>query len=66
MQVRLMVVDDSAFMRMIISDAASKIEGVIVVGTARNGLDAIENIERYSAANNHYVFETKTNYQWTC
>ena len=47
MQVRLMVVDDSAFMRMIISDAASKIEGVVVVGTARNGQDAIENIERY-------------------
>ncbi|MFH5834882.1 chemotaxis response regulator protein-glutamate methylesterase [Proteiniclasticum sp. C24MP] len=47
MQVRLMVVDDSAFMRKIISDAASEIEGVTVVGTARNGQDAIESIERY-------------------
>ena len=47
MQVRLMVVDDSAFMRKIISDAASKIEGVIVVGTARNGQDAIECIDKY-------------------
>lgn len=47
MQVRLMVVDDSAFMRKIVSDAASKVTGVTVVGTARNGLDAIENIERY-------------------
>lgn len=47
MQVRLMVVDDSAFMRKIVSDAASKVNGVTVVGTARNGLDAIENIERY-------------------
>lgn len=46
MQVRLMVVDDSAFMRKIVSDAASRIEGVIVVGTARNGEDALENIER--------------------
>ena len=47
MQVRLMVVDDSAFMRKIVSDAASKVVGVTVVGTARNGMDAIENIERY-------------------
>lgn len=47
MQVRLMVVDDSAFMRKIVSDAASKVTGVTVVGTARNGVDAIENIERY-------------------
>lgn len=47
MQVKLMVVDDSAFMRKIVSDAASKVHGVTVVGTARNGLDAIENIERY-------------------
>lgn len=47
MQVRLMVVDDSAFMRKIVSDAASRVNGVTVVGTARNGLDAIENIERY-------------------
>jgi len=47
MQVRLMVVDDSAFMRKIVSDAASKVVGVTVVGTARNGIDAIENIERY-------------------
>lgn len=46
MQVRLMVVDDSAFMRKIVSDAASRIEGVTVVGTARNGEDALENIER--------------------
>jgi len=47
MQIRLMVVDDSAFMRKIVSDAASKIEGVMVVGTARNGQDAIDNIERH-------------------
>jgi len=47
MQIRLMVVDDSAFMRKIVSDAASKIEGVMVVGTARNGQDAIDYIERH-------------------
>ncbi|HCW72549.1 MAG TPA: chemotaxis response regulator protein-glutamate methylesterase, partial [Clostridiaceae bacterium] len=47
MQIRLMVVDDSAFMRKIVSDAASKIDGVMVVGTARNGQDAIDNIERH-------------------
>ncbi len=46
MPIRLMVVDDSAFMRMIVSDAASKIENVLLVGTARNGEDALEQIQR--------------------
>ncbi len=46
MPIKLMVVDDSAFMRMIVSDAASKIEDVILVGTARNGEDALEQIPR--------------------
>jgi len=46
MPIRLMVVDDSAFMRKIITDAASQVEGVEVVGIARNGLDAIEAIPR--------------------
>lgn len=46
MPVRLMVVDDSAFMRRIVSDAASQIEGIEVVGAARNGQEALENIPR--------------------
>jgi two-component system chemotaxis response regulator CheB len=41
-----MVVDDSAFMRRIVSDAASQIEGIEVVGAARNGQEALENIPR--------------------
>jgi two-component system chemotaxis response regulator CheB len=46
MPIRLMIVDDSAFMRKIIGDAASQVEGVQVVGIARNGLDAIEALPR--------------------
>lgn len=44
--IRLMVVDDSAFMRKIVSDAASNIPQVTLVGTARNGEDALEQIDR--------------------
>ena len=46
MPVRLMVVDDSAFMRKIIGDAVSEISGVEIVGIARNGADALEAIPR--------------------
>ncbi len=46
MSIRLMVVDDSAFMRKIVSDAASNIPQVTLVGTARNGEDALEQIDR--------------------
>ena len=46
MSIRLLVVDDSAFMRRIVSDAASRIKRISVVGTARNGEDALEQIER--------------------
>lgn len=46
MPVRLMVVDDSAFMRKIIGDAVSQISGVEIAGFARNGADAIEAIPR--------------------
>lgn len=46
MSIRLMVVDDSAFMRKIVSDAASNIAEVTLVGTARNGEDALEQIQR--------------------
>ena len=46
MPVRLMVVDDSAFMRKIIGDAVLQISGVEIVGIARNGADAIGAIPR--------------------
>jgi len=46
MPVRMMVVDDSAFMRKIIGDAVSEISGIEIVGFARNGLDALEAMPR--------------------
>lgn len=41
-----MVVDDSAFMRKIISDSIKDVEGIKVAGIARNGIDALEKIDR--------------------
>lgn len=46
MAVKLLVVDDSAFMRKIISDLIGGISGIEVAGIARNGLDALEVIPR--------------------
>ncbi|MDY0235525.1 MAG: chemotaxis response regulator protein-glutamate methylesterase [Gudongella sp.] len=46
MPIRAMIVDDSAFMRRIISDMLSEIRGVEVVGVARNGKDAIDIIPK--------------------
>jgi len=46
MAIRVMVVDDSAFMRKIISDTLNDIEGVQVVATARDGKTALGIIER--------------------
>ncbi len=46
MAVKLMIVDDSAFMRKIIADSVEDIEGINVVGIARNGLDALEKIDK--------------------
>lgn len=46
MSIKLLVVDDSAFMRRIISDIVADIDGVEVVGIARNGLDALEIIPK--------------------
>lgn len=46
MNIKLLIVDDSAFMRKIITDIVSDIEGIEVIGIARNGLDALEKIKR--------------------
>lgn len=46
MPIKLLIVDDSAFMRRIISDIVEEIDGVEVVGIARNGLEALEKIPR--------------------
>lgn len=46
MPIKLLIVDDSAFMRRIISDIVDQIDGVEVVGIARNGLEALEKIPK--------------------
>ena len=46
MTIKLMIVDDSAFMRKIIADSVEDISGIEVVGIARNGLDALEKIDK--------------------
>lgn len=43
--IRVMVVDDSAFMRKIIGDLLSQDSEIQVVGNARDGLEALEKIE---------------------
>ncbi len=46
MSIKLLVVDDSAFMRRIISDNIEQTKGIEVIGIARNGLDALEEIPK--------------------
>ena len=46
MTIKLLIVDDSAFMRKILTDLMSEIKDIEVVGIARNGLDALEAIPR--------------------
>lgn len=45
MKIKLLVVDDSAFMRKIIQDVLEDIKEIEVVGIARNGLEALEKIK---------------------
>jgi two-component system chemotaxis response regulator CheB len=40
----VLIVDDSAFMRKVVSDLVASFEGFRVCGTARNGFDAIEKV----------------------
>ncbi len=44
-KIRVLVVDDSAFMRRVISDILDSDDDIEVVGTARNGGDAIKKVE---------------------
>ena len=46
MAIKLLIVDDSAFMRKIISDTISEFQGIEIVGRARDGYDALEMIPR--------------------
>ena len=44
--IRVLIVDDSDFMRNTLSTMLMKFPDVQVVGTAKNGMDAIEQIKR--------------------
>ena len=46
MTIRALVVDDSAFMRKVISDILNQDPHITVIATARNGQDAVEKVER--------------------
>lgn len=46
MAIKLLIVDDSAFMRKIIGDTISGYDGIEIAGIARNGLDALEIIPK--------------------
>ncbi|MET3697965.1 two-component system chemotaxis response regulator CheB [Bacillus oleivorans] len=46
MKVRVLIVDDSAFMRKVITDFLSDHPQIEVVGTARNGEDALKKIQQ--------------------
>ncbi|MCG0274859.1 MAG: chemotaxis response regulator protein-glutamate methylesterase [Thermosediminibacteraceae bacterium] len=44
--IKVLVVDDSAFMRLMIKDLLEKDPGIKVVDTAKNGIDAVEKAEK--------------------
>ncbi|MFA4860004.1 chemotaxis-specific protein-glutamate methyltransferase CheB [Methanoregula sp.] len=46
--VKVLIVDDSVFMRTVIRDMVTKDPAIEVVGTASNGIDALERIESLS------------------
>jgi two-component system, chemotaxis family, protein-glutamate methylesterase/glutaminase len=45
--IRVLVVDDSAFVRKVVSQMLSRSPGIEVVGIARDGADALEQVERH-------------------
>ena len=45
---RVLVVDDSAFVRKVVTQMLSRSPAIEVVGTARDGLDALEQVELLS------------------
>lgn len=47
MSISVLVVDDSAFMRKVISDMLNSAPGIKVVATARNGVEALEKMVKF-------------------
>lgn len=47
MMIKILIVDDSAFMRKLLSDLFSAESDFFVVGTARNGKEAIEKVKQF-------------------
>lgn len=47
MNIKVLVVDDSPFMRKIITETIGSIDGLEVIGTARNGRDALKAIPQF-------------------
>uniref|UniRef100_UPI00301688C9 response regulator n=1 Tax=Oceanobacillus massiliensis TaxID=1465765 RepID=UPI00301688C9 len=47
-QVRVIVIDDSAFMRKMIADILESDSRIKVIATARNGADGIDKIKKLS------------------
>src|SRR5689334_5919451 len=45
--IRVLVVDDSAFVRKVVSQMLSRSPSITVVGTARDGEEALEAVERH-------------------
>ena len=45
--IRVLVVDDSAFVRKVVSQMLARSASIVVVGTARDGEDALDAVERY-------------------
>ncbi|WP_010282398.1 protein-glutamate methylesterase/protein-glutamine glutaminase [Bacillus timonensis] len=47
-KINVLIVDDSAFMRKLISNFLQEDSRINVIGTARNGIDALSKIEKYN------------------
>ena len=58
-KIKVLVVDDSAFMRKMITDLLEEDNGIEVIGTAKDGKDGLEKIQRRLCINQNYFL-----YKW--
>ena len=61
---KALVVDDSAFMRKLISDFLSGHPEIEVIGTARNGKEAVEKVQNFETRCCHNGYRN-ANYEWS-